>query len=169
MADSPGVVGHLNSTVRGQCANGVASTILALNLANIEGQVWVRRVGSTKNVTYPCIIISPLDPIYNAGDGPATRPDVTHRVGVALLRGGNREDAWTEDSAAMLGWGEEIFRAFAKTAKPFSLSGAIQTAGHMLLLTDCQMGVSPDLVQWLQSLDAELMEVHCKVRYPSTA
>lgn len=169
MSDSPGTKDFLDAYPIGACLNGIASLIASLDLAGMDDQVWIRKAGTTKGVTFPAVIIAPTAGRYNSQEGGATRPDVWYRFGVMIARGGSREDAWTAESAATLGWGDEIFRAFAKTARPFQMPAALQSSGYQVILSDVELGEPTEIQHWREGLDCELLGINVKVRFPSTA
>lgn len=169
MAEIAGAITLTNfvATARGQCANGIAQAIIDLDLDGIGTNVWIRKMPNPEGIATPAVLIVDLPPRYSAQDGGVSRADVVYRFGVITMSAGNRETAWTDDSARVLIWDQAICKLFAKHARPFSFSGSVQSAGFQLLSLDIEPAEPVEAQHWRENYDCTVMALAAKVRFPN--
>lgn len=168
MASERGPLTILESTPQGQCMNGLAQAIIDAAIDGLGDNVWIRKNSNlTKEIPLPAVIIWQPNYRHAPRDGGVSRPDVDFLFAIIIAGAGNREAAWNSETVRILEWELAITRLFAKVARPFSFSGSVATEGFQLCSTNIE-SIDPRLQEeWKNALDASIIGVACRVRFPN--
>jgi hypothetical protein len=164
--DNPGPWTELETSPWGQCLNRACERIIALELENIEGNVWIRDPLVIKETALPAVVVGVNPSSHNPSDGTMTAPDRLLRAVVGIVYAA---DGVPQASLpARLLAEHKIFKAFSKQSGPFNLTGT-GADNCQLLKTTVEPGTPSDEAAARDlKLAAGYLVIGFHVRYPST-
>lgn len=159
---SPGPIAALETSPWGQLLNRIASVIIAADLVDIEGNVWILDPPVLlPNTPKPVIVLTPFTPSHSPDAGTATQADISLRVMASIVKGGNKVTNAT--LADRLFWYSTFFQLFAKRSARLS----IDAMGWKCLSTTVEPGDPRVVEAWQANFDAEFLAINCNCRVPS--
>lgn len=158
---SPGPIAALETSPGGQLLNRAASIIIAADLLDIEGNVWILDPPYVTPIPKPGIVLTPFTPSHSPQDGTATQADINLRIMATIFKGGNQVVNAT--LADRLLWYATFFQLFAKRSNRLQ----IDALGWKCLATTVEPGDPRDVEAWGTNLDALLLAINCHCRVPS--
>lgn len=155
----PGPWAGLAGTPAGECWNEIVEAIIAADLTDIEGNVYIRDTPNLKDMVFPAVVVTRVPGSYSAANGGLTKPDRQLRFMVAIIQSSNR--AVNVNTPNMTVWEDTIFRLFAKQ-RAFTIDVA---ANAQLEWTDVEEGDPSIIEAWRLTWDAAYLGIVCYVRY----